>query len=68
MIFDYGQPGDKFYIILDGIVDILVPVECKPGLELKEETKGKKMPVPHVSRKSRIFTKDTMNEKRVVMA
>ena len=36
MVFDYGQPGDKFYIILDGIVDILIPVECKPVVELKE--------------------------------
>ena len=38
IIFDYGQAGDKFYICLDGLVDILVPIETK---------ESDKLPVPN---------------------
>ena len=26
-IFDYGDTGEHFYIIVDGIVDVVVPME-----------------------------------------
>ena len=35
-IIDYGDHGDKFYIILDGVVDIVVPVP-KEDINLDEQ-------------------------------
>ena len=29
IVFDYGDDGDKFFIVLDGVCDILVPVIIK---------------------------------------
>ena len=29
IVFDYGDDGDKFFILLDGVCDILVPVIIK---------------------------------------
>ena len=34
-IFDYGDTGDHLYIILDGIVDVVVPME-KAKVDKKE--------------------------------
>ena len=34
-IFDYGEIGDGLYLILDGVVDIIKPLEKTPVTSLK---------------------------------
>ena len=34
-IFDYGDIGDALYLILDGVVDVVKPLEKTPATSLK---------------------------------
>ena len=36
-IFDYGEIGDGLYLILDGVVDIVKPLEKTPVTSLKAQ-------------------------------
>ena len=36
-IFDYGEIGDALYLILDGVVDIVKPLEKTPVTSLKAQ-------------------------------
>jgi hypothetical protein len=60
IVFDYGDDGDKFYIVLDGVCDILVPVLIKDDHPLTETEKKAK--------RNTLMALDTMNEKRVEVA
>jgi hypothetical protein len=60
IVFDYGDDGDKFYIVLDGVCDILVPVLIKDDHPLTETEKKVK--------RNTLLALDTMNEKRVEAA
>lgn len=57
IVFDYGDEGDKFYIVLDGICDILVPVLIKDEKSLSDTDKNVK--------RNTLMALDTINEKRV---
>ena len=35
IIFDYGEVGDALYLILDGVVDIVKPLEKTPATSNK---------------------------------
>jgi CRP-like cAMP-binding protein len=39
IVFDYGDDGDKFFIVLDGVCDILVPVIMKDDHVLTDKEK-----------------------------
>jgi hypothetical protein len=39
IVFDYGDDGDKFFIVLDGVCDILVPVIMKDEHVLTDKEK-----------------------------
>lgn len=39
-VFHYGEPGNKFYIILDGTVSVLVPITLKQGKNPDDSSKG----------------------------
>ena len=40
LIFEFGQKGDKFYIILTGEVKVLVPPKKNPGDSRESSTLG----------------------------
>lgn len=42
IVFDYGDDGDKFFIVLDGVCDILVPVIMKDDHVLNDKEKEAK--------------------------
>ena len=42
IVFDYGDDGDKFFIVLDGVCDILVPVIMKDDHVLTDKEKEAK--------------------------
>lgn len=57
LVFDYGDEGDKFFIVLDGVCDILVPVLIQDEPILTENDK--------VVKRKTLQTLDTINERRV---
>ena len=36
-IFDYGEIGDALYLILDGVVDVVKPLEKTPATSMKAQ-------------------------------
>ena len=39
-IFDYGDPGDLLYIVLDGLIDVILPFEKQkkdPSIQLNDK-------------------------------
>ena len=43
VVFHYGEPGKHFYIILDGTVSVLVPINISKGKNPDDSSKGIQM-------------------------